>query len=151
MNTTSAMQVTITKQQHRFASWMADVLIYIVVLNLFVEFNDAIVIESFWISILTAVLLQALIAALKDVEHHVGSFFAKRDGTLPRAAGLVAKFLILFTSKLIILEIVNFVFGDEVELGHFVDVLFLILAMMVARWAVGKIYVSLGKVDTEEA
>ena len=63
----------------------------------------------------------------------------------------MAKFLILFTSKLIILEIVNFVFGDEVELGHFIDILFLILAMMVARWAVGKIYVSLGKVDTEEA
>ena len=145
------IHVTITKQQHRFESWMTDVLVYIVVLNLFVEFNDAIVIESFWISILTAVLLQALIAALKDVEHQVGTFFEKRHGALPRAAGLAAKFFILFTSKLIILEIVNFVFGDEVELGHFVDVLFLILAMMAARWAVGKIYLSLGKIDTEEA
>ena len=56
--------VTITSEQQRFLSWSADVLVYIVVLNLFVEFVDAIVIESFWISILTAVLLQALLSVV---------------------------------------------------------------------------------------
>ena len=49
------MQVVITKKQRIFASWTSDVLVYIVVLNLFVEFVDAVVIDSFWISILTAV------------------------------------------------------------------------------------------------
>ncbi len=151
MNNKPALQVTVTRQQHRFLSWSSDVLVYIVVLNLFVEFNDAIVIESFWISVLTAVLLQALIAVLKVVEHDADEFFERRDTVISKGVGLVAKFAILFTSKLIILEIVNFVFGDEVELGHFVDVLFLILAMMAARWAVGKIYVSLGKIDSDQA
>ena len=47
-----------TRAQQRFASWTADVLVYIVVLNLFVDFVDTIVIDSFWISILTAVLLK---------------------------------------------------------------------------------------------
>lgn len=145
------MRVTITQQQHRFQSWATDVLIYIVILNLFVEFNDAIVIESFWISILTAVLLQGLISIVKRLEHRIGNFFGRREGTQYRILEIVVKFLVLFTSKLIILEVVDFVFGDEVELGHFLDVLVLILTMMAARAIVGKIYVSLGRIESDQA
>ena len=137
--------VTITFEQQRFLSWASDVLVYIVVLNLFVEFVDAIVIESFWISILTAVLLQALLSMVVGIEHNVGAFFERLGGTWSRIAELTAKFLILFTSKLLILEIVDFVFGDEVELGHFFDVLALIIAMMAARAIMQWIYVGLGK------
>lgn len=145
------MQVTITRRQHWFQSWATDVLVYIVVLNLFVEFNDAIVIESFWISILTAVLLQGLISVVKRLEHRVGDFFEQRGGTLSRVFGITAKFLVLFTSKLIILEVVNFVFGDEVQLGHFLDVLVLILTMMAARVLVEQIYVKLGEIGSDES
>jgi hypothetical protein len=105
------------------------------------------VIESFWISILTAVLLQGLISIVKRLEHRVGDFFEQRGDTLSRVLAITVKFLVLFTSKLIILEVVNFVFGDEVELGHFVDVLVLILAMMAARALVGRIYASLGEIE----
>ena len=151
MTEDQTLHVTITKRQHRFVAWTSDVLVYIVVLNLFVEFNDAIVIESFWISILTAVLLQGLISIVKRFEHRVGNFFGQRGGTLSRVLEITAKFLVLFTSKLIILEVVNFVFGDQVELGHFVDVLVLILTMMAARAIFGKIYVELGKIPSDQA
>ena len=151
MSNKPAMQVTVTQQQHRFLSWMSDVLVYIVVLNLFEEFSHAIIIDSFWISILTAILLQALIALLKLIEERVGDYFEKRNGVRPKVIGGFAKLAILFVSKLIILEIVNFVFGDEVELGHFVNVLVLILSLMLARALVGKIYVELGKIDPDEA
>jgi len=145
MKETQTSIVTITSKQQRFMSWAADVLVYIVVLNLFVEFVDAIDIESFWISILTAVLLQALLSVVVGLEHHVGVFFERMGTTWSRIAEIVAKFLILFTSKLLILEIVNFVFGDQVELGHFLDVLALIIAMMAARAITQRIYVGLGK------
>ena len=68
------MQVTITQKQQRYISWTTDVLVYIIVLNLFVEFVDAIVIDSFWISILTAVLLKALLDVVIRLEHRVGTF-----------------------------------------------------------------------------
>ena len=148
---TAAGTLTVTNAQHRYLKASADVLIYIVVLNLFVEFNDAVVIDSFYISILTAVLLQGLISIVKRLEHRIGDFFGQREGTLSGVLSIAAKFLVLFTSKLIILEIVNYVFGDQVELGHFVDVLVLILTMMAARALVGKIYVGLGKVDSDPA
>ncbi len=150
MNNKPALRVTVTKQQHRFLSWMSDVLVYIVVLNLFEEFSHAIIIDSFWISILTAVLLQALIALLKLVEERVGDYFEQRNGVRPKVVGGFAKLVILFVSKLLILEIVNFVFGDQVELGHFVNVLVLILSLMAARALVGRIYVELGKIGPDE-
>lgn len=46
--------------------------------------------------------------------------------------------------KLLILEVVNWVFGDRVELGHFVTVLVLILTMIVARAVADWVYRQLG-------
>ena len=123
---------------------MADVLVYIVVLNLFVEFVPAIVIESFWISILTAILLKLLLDALTGFEHRVAGYFRARDGAIYKALGLVSIFAILFLGKLLILEIVNIVFGDEVDLGHFVEIAALIISMIVVRGGMQWIYERLG-------
>ncbi|MBG7604692.1 MAG: hypothetical protein IZT58_08650 [Actinobacteria bacterium] len=151
MNTTAepgTRVVTVTNAQHRYLKAMGDVLIYIVVLNLFVEFVDAIVIDSFYISILTAILLTALLDVLVVVEHGVHGYFEKKEASYFRIISIVATFAILFTSKLLILEIVNFVFGDHVELGHFLDVLLLIITMMVVRKLANVVYDRLG--ETQE-
>jgi len=136
--------LTITRNQRRFASWMTDVLVYIVVLNLFVEYSDAIVIDSFTISILTAVLLKLLLDVVVGLEHRVRDYFDERSDTFFKILGLVTTFSILFLSKFAILEVVNFVFGDHVELGHFIDIIALIVAMMATRAIFGRIYVRLG-------
>ncbi len=99
---------------------MTDVLAYIVVLNLFVEHASAVVIDSFSISILTAILLKLMLDALLGVEHRVSTYFAAKPGRGFRILGPLSVFSILFFSKFLILEVVNFVFGDHVALGHFV-------------------------------
>ena len=130
--------ITITRNQERFASWMTDVLVYTVVLNLFVEYWDAIVIDSFTISLFTAVLLKLLLDILTGVEHRVAHYFQQREGTLYKVLGVASVFAILFLGKLVILEVVDIVFGDHVDLGHFIDVVALIIAMIAAtqlmRW-----------------
>ena len=145
MSTDNTMQVVITKRQRQYVSWTSDVLVYIVVLNLFVEFVDAIVIDSFWISILTAILLKGLLDIIVRLEHRVGDYFDKKGGSFFKIIGIATKFLILFTSKLIILEVVDIVFGEHVDLGHFIDVLLLILAMMATKAIMRKLYLSLGE------
>lgn len=137
--------IKITVAQERFASWMTDVLVYTVVLNLFVEYADAIVIDSFTISILTAVLLKALLDVIGGLEHRVAAYFKAREGTLNKVLGAVSVFGILFISKFVILEVVNVVFGDHVDLGHFIDIILLIVAMIAARLIVRQIYVRLGE------
>jgi hypothetical protein len=136
--------IQITHNQQRFASWMTDVLVYTVVLNLFVEWSDAIVIDSFTISILTAVLLKWLLDVIKGLEHRVAAFFGAREGQIYRVLGAVSAFGILFLSKFVILEVVDIVFGEHVELGKLLDLIALIVAMIAARLVMDRIYRRLG-------
>lgn len=151
MTTEQAETITITVQQQRFADWMADVLVYIVVLNLFVEYFDAIVIDSFAISILTAVLLKALLDALGGFEHRVAAYFRQREGRFSPALGILSVFGILFVGKFVILEVVNIVFGDHVELGHILDIVLLIIVMIATRLLVQYGYDRLGEPETATA
>ncbi len=90
MSADQATAVTITRNQQRYLSWSGAVLIYIIVLNLFVEFVEAIVSESFWISILTAVLPVALLDIVRGIEQSVSAFFEKREGTIFKILGYAA-------------------------------------------------------------
>jgi hypothetical protein len=134
-----------------FFSWTKDVLIYVLVLNLFVEYVDKIVIDSFTISILTAILLKALLDVILGLEHRVAHFFEARPGKLSKFLRVISTWVILFLSKFLILEAVDLVFGDHVELGKFVHVLSLVIALMVARELVQRIYVALGSGETAPA
>ena len=138
-------EITITRNQGRFISWVTEVLIDIVVLNLFVEFVNTIVIDSFWISVLTAVLLKLMIDAVKGLERRVHSYFWAKDGVIWRALGLATVFSILFLSKFVILEAVNIVFGDHVELGHLIEIVAIIVTMLVVRAALQFVYERLGR------
>jgi hypothetical protein len=128
-----------TKRQLVFFSWTKDVLIYIIVLNLFVEYNPKMVIDSFTISIFTAILLKILLEIILKLEHRVATFFEGR-----KVLQIFFVWLILFGSKFVILEVVDLVFGEHVELGKFLDVILLVIALMVAREIFQRIYQALG-------
>jgi hypothetical protein len=140
-------KVVITGRQSVYLSWTTDVLIYTVVLNLFVEHVDAVIIDSFTISILTAILLKILLDIVLGFEHRVHGYFAAKEGTFFKVVGAVSLFAILFLGKLAILEIVNLVFGDHVELGHLIEVIALVLALMITRELFHRFYLWLGDPD----
>ena len=140
-----------TQRQLIFFSWTKDVLIYVVVLNLFVEYVEKVVIDSFTISIFTAILLKALLDVILGLEHRVAHFFEARPGKLSKFLRIMSTWIILFLSKFLILEVVDLVFGDHVELGKFVQVLSLVIALMVAREVFQRIYLALGSSQTAPA
>ena len=142
--------VTISRKQDIFVSWTSDVLIFIVVLNLFVEYFPNVISESFTVSNLTAVLLKVLLDFVMGIEHHVHHFFEQREGAIYRVLGTVSLFAILFLGKLFILEVVNLVFGDHVELGHFIEVVALVLALMITRQLFNVFYKRLGVPDESQ-
>ena len=126
-------RLSITKWQLVYAGWTLTLLAYIVVLNLWVEFNPSVVIDSFLISIATSVVLLVLLVIILGFEHRVKHWFAQREGTLNHVLGMVSTLFILFLSKFVILEVIDIIFGEHVELGHFVDVLILVLLLIVAQ------------------
>lgn len=146
----STRTVTISRRQEIFLSWTSDVLIYTIVLNLFVEYAPAVIIESFTVSILTAVLLKVLLDVVMGFEHRVHHFFEQREGAIFSVMGTVSLVVILFLGKLFILEVVNFVFGDHVSLGHFIEVVALVLALMITQRVFHGIYLKLGEHSQSE-
>jgi hypothetical protein len=129
-----------TKCQKIFFSWAKDILIYVIVLNLFVEYNPLMTIDSFTLSIFTAILLKILLELILTLEHKVADVFKNRKGLK-----VFFIWLILFGSKFLILEVINFVFGEHVQLGKFWDIFFLALTLLLARQAFLWIYQRLGK------
>lgn len=140
--------LTITARQKRLASVTMDVLVYTVVLNLFVEYAASVIIDSFTISVLTAVVLKVVLDVILAFEHRVSEFFKRFEGTAAKVMRFLAVWGILFGSKFVILEVVDIVFGDHVELGGFLMVILLVLAMMIARELVNRIYLGLGEGET---
>jgi hypothetical protein len=132
--------IVITAGQARFLSWMADVLIYVVVINLFVEYAPSVIIESFTISLLTAILLKLMLDSIVGLEHRVRAWFGRRRGAGWRILGLGATWGILFLSKFVIIEITHLIFSDSVQLGGFIDVVVLVIAMIAARRGLGLVY-----------
>ena len=130
-----------------FAGATLNILVNVVVLNLFVEFADAVVIDSFWISVLTAVLLTVMIGVLSKFEHRIHHFFFERHSW--KVAGGLVIWLVLFGGKFVMLEVVDIVFGDHVSLGHLLEVILIVVAMMVAGQLMQTIYDRLGPSDSD--
>ena len=139
--------ITVTRRQQVFGGATLNILVNVVVLNLFVEFADEVVIDSFWISVLTAVLLTAMIGLLSRFEHRIHHVFFERHSW--NVAGVIVIWLVLFGSKFVILEVVDIVFGDHVSLGHLLEVILIVVAMMVAAQIMQALYDRLGPPGTE--
>ncbi len=143
---TTTDSVRITPKQRLFTDWMTAVLVYTVILNLFVEHSDAFVIDSFTISVLTAIVLKAFLDIILRLEHRVAAYFKALDGTFYRVLGIFLTFSILFLSKFVILEAIDIIFGDHVEISGFIPLVALIITMLVADLLVHRIYERLGRV-----
>ena len=140
-----ARTVAVTPAQERFTSWASDVLVYTVVLNLFVEYSDAIVIDSFTISIFTAVVLKVMLDLLTSAEHRAKVVVGRYSNVL----SFFVVWAILFLSKFVILEVIDVIFGEHVDLGKFLDVVLLVIAMMMARELMRRVYIALGGPEGE--
>jgi hypothetical protein len=136
---------SLTARQTQFASWSIYLLVDIVVLNLFVEFAHSVVIDSFYISILTAILLRLLLEVTLRLEHRVSRFFETRTFKASRLVAAVLMYLILFASKFVILEVIDRVFGDHVDLGGFVEIVVIVVTLIVAESAFRTVFNLLGR------
>jgi hypothetical protein len=136
-----------SNHQQLFIKLILAVLVDLVVLGLFNEYWEYVVIDSFSIALVAAFLLQVLLKLTLMLEHRVAAYFKKKTGTLPKVMRFVSAWAILFASKLIILEAINYAFGDHVMfLGPFhgiIAFIVVVIAILVAEGIITKIYRSL--------
>lgn len=116
-----------------------DVFVYVVVLNLAVQYLPSVISETFTLSLLTAVLLKV---ALEVVLVLKGAVMARLRGATSASTRLVlaaALWVVAAGSKLVLLWLIDVAFGGAVSLGGFVPVTLLVVSLLLARAAVRRL------------
>ncbi len=133
-----------SKRQQLFIRYTLAVLVDLIVLNLFNEYWNFVYIEFFSISLLTAVLLQFLLQVTIAIEHRVAGYFKTKTGMRAKVLRVLSTWAILFASKLVILEAINFAFGDSVEFSGpihgLVAFIIVVIAIIIAEQTIMRIY-----------
>jgi len=141
-----------TNHQRLFIRYTYSVLVDLTVLNIFNEYWGNVYIETFTISLLAAIVLQVLLQVTIAIEHRVASFCLKKGGKSAKFKRTFATWGILFGSKLIILEILDLIFGDSIKfsgaLHGIVAFIIVVIAIITVEQIMRKIYISLGGEDT---
>ena len=125
--------------QPHLAAAVVDVFVYVVVLNLFVEYYPEVISETFTLSLLTAVLLKGVLEVVVAAKNRVKTRFRQASTPAGRVIAAVLLWAVLFGSKFLVLEAVDLVFGERVSLGGFFSVSLLILVLLLARAAVRRL------------
>jgi hypothetical protein len=118
---------------------VVDLLVYVVVLNLFVQFVPEVITETFSVSLFTSALLLVVIELVHLAEAPLRARVKTSTSTAGKVLNVLALWLVLAGSKFVVLELVAFVFDDSVQLGGFFAVTGLIIVLMVSQRLVRRV------------
>lgn len=118
---------------------VVDVFVYVVVLNLAVEYLPAVITETFTASLLTAILLKVVLEVVVAVKDRVKARFKAATTPVGKVLAALLLWLLLVGSKFVVLGLVDVLFGDRVSLGNFFSVTGLIVVLMLARAGVRRL------------
>ncbi|CAB5038036.1 unannotated protein [freshwater metagenome] len=113
-----------------------DAFVYVVVLNLAVQYVPSVISETFTFSLLTAVMLKVALEAVIFLKSKILIRLRAATTRSGRWAAAAILWVAAAGSKIVVLELVDLVFGDAVSLGNFVSVTVLVVALLVSRGAV---------------
>lgn len=118
---------------------VVDVLVYVVVLNLAVEYLPRVISEGFTLSLLTALLLKLALEVVIVVKGWVVDRFRAAQTRTGKVVAGLGLWVVAAGSKLVVLWLVDLVFGDQVSLGGFLSVTALVVSLLLARGGVRRL------------
>ncbi len=118
---------------------VVDVFVYVIVLNLAVEYFPAVISETFTMSLITAILLKLVLELVVWVKDRVKRRIKQAPRLIGKVAGVAVLWALLIGSKFVVLELVAIVFAGQVKLGGFFAVTALIVGLLLARAGVRRL------------
>ena len=110
-----------------------------VVLNLAIEYLPSVISEGFTLSLLTAVLLKIALEVVIHLKGWLLSRLRNADTRRAKLTAAVSMWVVAAGSKLVVLELVDLIFGDAVSLGGFISVTLLVVALLASRAALRRL------------
>jgi hypothetical protein len=111
----------------------------VVVLNLAIEYVPSVISESFTLSLLTAALLKIALELVIRLKNWLVTRLRAAETRRAKLSAAVSLWVVAAGSKLVVLELVDLVFGDAVSLGGFISVTLLVFALLASRAAVRRL------------
>ncbi|MDP9344519.1 MAG: hypothetical protein M3P44_02150 [Actinomycetota bacterium] len=116
-----------------------DLFVYVVVLNLAIEYVPSVISESFTLSLLTAALLKLVLELVVLLKSQILTRLRAANTRRVKLSAAGSLWVVAAGSKLVVLELVDLVFGDAVSLGGFIPVTLLVVALLASRAAVRRL------------
>jgi len=132
-------RATLTVWLRRHPADVLDVFVYVVVLNLAIQYVPSVISETFTLSLLTAVLLKVALEIVLLLKGRVVSGLKASTTRRGKAVGVLLLWVVAAGSKLAVLWLVDLVFGDSVSLGGFFSVTGLVVVLLVSRAALRRL------------
>lgn len=118
---------------------IVDLFVYVVVLNLAVQYVPEVISETFTLSLLTAAVLKVTLELVLVLK---GAVMARLRSATTRPAKAMSALLLWVVaagSKLVVLWLIDVTFGGAVSLGGFIPVTLLVLALLASRAGVRRL------------
>lgn len=116
-----------------------DLFVYVVVLNVAIQFFAPVISETFTLSMLTAALLKITLEVVLVLKGAVMTRLRAARTRLSKAVSGLMLWTVAAGSKFVVLWMIDVAFGGSVRLGGFVPVTLLVIALLVSRSAVRRL------------
>jgi hypothetical protein len=127
-------------RQQIFREMVLGTLVYSVVLGFFNDYTNILHTRSYSVTFAVALVMQVLTYLTFGLESRVADWFKTKAFRHNKAVLYLSVWLILFLSKFVFLEVIDFVFGNSVEISGFIGILLIVLAMTVTKELIDYIY-----------
>ena len=134
-------------KQQIFLKYFSFTLVDIIVLNIFAEHWDKVTINSFSVSLFIAFTLQILLKMTIALEHRISDYMKSNEKLNKKILHILTTWFILFSSKFVMLGILQFIFGDSIIFSGayhgVVAFIVLVIAILAAEYILTRIYKAL--------
>ncbi len=126
------MAKTKKSNQEIFQQMVLGVLLYTVVLGFFNDYTDILYTSSYSTTFAVAIVMQLLTYATFMLKDKVVATLKQKNKD-SKAAIVGSVWFIVFTSKFVFLAVLNFLFGDYLEISGFFGLLLIIICLTLAQ------------------
>jgi len=132
-----------------FLRYLTFTLIDLMVLNFFSEYWDKVTIGSFGVSLFIAFVLQVLLKMTLSLEHKIGEYFSSKESKMMKFYRILATWFVLFSSKFVMLGILEFLFGSAIVFSGayhgLITFIILVVVILLVEYLTMRIYDALGE------
>lgn len=132
-----------TLRQELFIQMVIGILIYTVVFEFLNSYTNLVYTNSYSITFIAAILMQLLVYPTFKLKGLVIHWFSKKNTKVHKVGLVVTIWAILFISKFVFIEVLNFALGEYIEIG-FIGIIVVIVCATILTKLIQMIYIKLG-------